>query len=63
MHVLIAQGYVKILFRLVVGTMVLKVEIKIEKEVLKAEIRVESAAWVCWELYELGLLGGKSLLF
>lgn len=32
-HILIAQRYVKIPFRLVVGTVVLKVEIKIEKEV------------------------------
>lgn len=40
-HVLLAQCYVKILFRLVIGTMVLGVGTPIEKEVLKEEIRVD----------------------
>lgn len=47
MRVLLARRYVKILFRLVVSTMVLKVETKCLKEVLKEEIRLESAVLIC----------------
>lgn len=43
MHVLKAQHYAQILFRLVVSPMVLRVETENENEVLKEERRVESA--------------------
>lgn len=43
MHVLRAQHYAQILFRLGASPLVLRVETENEKEVLKEERRVESA--------------------
>lgn len=60
MHVLIAQCYIKILFRLI-GTMILRGERKLRRK--SQRNGAESAVLICSELDELGLSGEKTFCF